>query len=337
MLCARRAACALGAIAIGVLVWVSACATAPAATLPPDLAALEQQMAQLQANSERFSFQEEVSLGELFGSGIPLVLMVAGKGEASDSPPQATAVGGLFGEAEVQTRTIGETTYTYQRQAAELDGGRPWVISQHKAKGAESNGLDLGGVLESDEAGKQGTFSELIEELNGAVSVEESGPVTVDEQRVIEFDATLNPAPLLAQLKAQAKEPKHPLQSLELPPVGGAKKPAKPAPPPSLQMEIFIAPNGLPVRIRVTFADEGVSVAIRVDTLAINVPVHVLAPPAAKTVTEARLKQIERRHAARELKKALRACRRLHGKAASRCRAVAKLESQEPKSSSPPL
>jgi hypothetical protein len=260
-----------------------------------------------------------------------------GEGEASDSPPQATVAGSLLGLPEEQTRVVGNTVYRYRRQAAEIDGGRPWVRSQRRAK-EETHGLDPGGLLESDEAGKQGTFSKLIEELNGALSVEESGPVTVDDQRVIEFDATLDPAPFLAQLKAQPKEPQHPLSlPLETSPVSGPKTPAKPAPPPSLELEVFIAPNGLPVRVRVTLSAEGATIAVRLDTLAINIPVHVEPPPARQTIGEAQLKQIERRRAARELRRALRACRRLHGERASVCRALARAKSRVPRSEALPL
>jgi hypothetical protein len=74
-----------------------------------------------------------------------------------------------------------------------------------------------------------------------------------------------------------------------------------------------------------------------VDTLAINIPVHVTPPPAGQTIDEAQLKQIERRRAARELEQALRACRRLHGKPAARCRALAHVKSRVPSSEASPL
>jgi hypothetical protein len=295
------------------------------APLPPDLVALEQQMAQLQANSERFSFQEEVSLGELLGQGIPLVFIVAGEGEASDSPPQAAFAGGILGLRQEQTRLIGDTVYRYQHAAAEIDGGRSWVRGQPSKQHAQ--GLDPGGVLENDQAGTQGTFSKLIEQLNGALAVRESGPVTVDDQRVVEFDATLDPTPLLAELKSQSKQPRRPLNSLlEIPSVGGSKN-AKPAAPPTLELELFIAPSGLPVRARLTFTAEGATVAVRVDTLAINVPVHVAPPPARQTIDEAQLKRIERRRAERELRQALARCRHLGGKRASACRRLAQSRS----------
>jgi hypothetical protein len=311
--------------------------SAGAVALPADLVALEQQTAQLHASSERFSFQEELAFGGLLGQGTPLLLIVAGAGEAAESPPQSTAVGGILGLPEERTRVIGNSVYRYQRQAAEIDGGRPWVSSQRRAK-EEGQGLDPGGLLESDQAGKQGTFSKLVEELNDALTIEESGPVTVDDQRVIEFDATLDPAPFLAQLKAQSKEPQHPLSSpLETSPVGSRRTSSKPAPPPTLGLEVFIAPNGLPVRARFTFSAEGATVAVRVDTLAINIPVHVTPPPASRTIGEAQLKRLELRRAARELRRALHACRHVRGKRAAECRTIAHIKSRVPSSEGSPL
>jgi hypothetical protein len=323
------------------------CAAVPArasaaAALPPDLVALEQQMAQLQANSVRFSFQEEFGVVGLSGEGAPLLFILAGGGEAGDSPPEGTVTGGLFGQPEEKTRTIGESVYTYRRQAGEIDGRRPWVRSQRPAKEEAApgagTGLDPGSLLENDHPGAQGTFSKLIAQLNGAMTIEESGPATVDGQRVIEFDATLDPAPLLAQLRAESKEPLHPLSSpFGTNHVGGSKTPAKPAPPPTLELEVFIAPSGLPVRVRLTLAAEGATIAIRVDTLAINIPVDVVPPPIQQTIDAAQLKRIERRRAARELKLALRTCGRLRGKSAASCRALVHIRTRVPSAEASPL
>ena len=289
-------------------------------------------MAQLHVNSERVSFQEELSFGELSGSGIPLALIIAGKGEFSDSPPQGSFVAGLLGVDAIQTRVIGESIYTYSQRAAEADGGRPWVRSQRV--GNSSANIDPSGIAGSDQPGPQGTFSKLIEELNSALAIQESGPVTVEDQRVIEFDATLNPTPFLEKLKPQSKEPKHPLNSLlETPET--KKRPAKPTmppPPPSLGLEVFIAPNGLPVRERYTFTAEGVTISVRVDTLATNIPVDVTPPPANQTIDTVRLKQLEQKAAEREQRQALRACRRAAGKHRALCRKIAKLKVRTPHS-----
>jgi hypothetical protein len=300
-----------------------------AAPLPPDLVALEQQMAGLQANSERFLFQFEISAGEHPGQILPFVLLLTGAGESSDSPsPQASIAAGLLGASPQQTRVIGNIVYRYQPQAAEIDGGRPWVSGTHQLK-SETQGLDPSGVLESDVGGRQGTFSKLIEQLNGAQSIVESGPVTVDDQRVTEFDAMLDPAPFMEKLRLQSKHPLHPLGSLlEEPGRGGEKAPAESSPPPTLKLEAFIAPNGLPVRTRFTFTAEGTILAARVDTLAINVPVSVAAPPAAQTIGEAQLKAIEARRAKSMLRQALRECQHLRGKRAAACRRSARLDSR---------
>ncbi len=300
--------------------------SARAAEIPPELAALEQQMAHLQVSSERFTFQEEVATSELLGAGIPLVLIVAGRGEASDSPPEASFEGGLLGTSVVRTVVVGEKEWTYEHEASEVDGGRPWVRRSHKPSSV-GKGIDPGGILEDDESGSEGTFTRLVEELNEAQSVVDSGPVTVDDERVIEFDASINPAPLVAQLETEAKarsSPGHPLDSL-LPELSGGSSgpPSGGYPPPSLGLEVFIAPDGLPVRLRVTFSYQGATVALRVDTLAINVPVQIAAPPAPKTIGEAKLQALQRRRAERELKRALRACKHLRGARARECRAAA--------------
>lgn len=287
---------------------------------PPDLAALEAQMAQLHINTESISFQEEVSLGEFSGSGIPLALIIAGKGEFSDSPPEGEAVAGLLGVDATHTRVIGNNTYTYEPQAAQTDGGRPWV--RKPTKGGQTTGVDPTGMLGSDQPGPQGTFSKLIEQLNSALTIVESGPVTVENQRAIEFDATLDPKPFIEALAAnQPKRLKRPLNSLlETPET--RKRPAKPVPPPSLGLEVFIAPNGLPVRERFTFSDEGATISMRVDTLAVNIPVNVTTPPPAQTIDEAALKRIERRRVAQERKSLRKFCRRHRHRHSACLRAV---------------
>lgn len=307
-----------------------------AVALPPDLAALEQQMAQLHVNTQSISFQEELSLGELDGSGIPLAVIVAGKGEFSDSPPEGKASVGLFGLSSTQTRVIGDTLYTYKRQAAQIDGGRPWVRKQTKS--GQTTGVDPANMLGGDQPGPQGTYSSLVEQLNGALAIVESGPVTVENQRVIEFDATLDPRSLLEKLQAaQPKQSQQPLGSLLGTPET-KKAPAKPPPPPSLELEVFIAPNGLPVRERYTFSDEGVTFSVRVDTLAVGIPVNVTPPPASQTIDEAALKRIERRRAAQALKRLRRACRKQRGRRRANClRAALTLGSEASSSSESPL
>jgi hypothetical protein len=274
---------------------------ARAAELPPELTGLEQQMSQLKASSERFTLQEELSAGEFAGSQLPFSLVLDGRGEASDAPSEAWLEVGILGSVIARERTIGDTEWVYEQRAEELDHGHPWV-QRKRSEASKESALDPGGILEAQAPGQQGTFSKLVEELNGAQSVVDSGPATVEDQRVTEFEASLNPAPLVAELEAQAraKEPeRQPLKSLfpDLP-AGSGSSPQS-YPPPTLELEAFIAPDGLPVRIRVTLTYAGVTVTVRVDTLAINLPVDVTPPPAAQTISQQRLKQLERRRAAR--------------------------------------
>jgi hypothetical protein len=297
-------------------VGLSPAAANAAVAPPPDLAALEQQMAQLHVNTSSISFQEEFSFGGLGGSGIPFSLIIAGKGELSDSPPEGQAVAGIFGLAAAQTRVIGNTVYTYERAAARIDGGRPWVRKQ--AKG-QATGVDPANMLGSDKPGLQGTFSGLIEQLDDALAIVESGPVTVESQRAIEFDATLDPKPFLEKLEAaKPKRPKRPFGSLLEGPEA-SRRPAKPPKPLALGLEVFIAPNGLPVRERYTFSDEGITVAVRVDTLAVNIPVSVTPPPASQTIDEAALQRIERRRAEQFRRQLRRVCRKQHGRQRTNC------------------
>ncbi len=299
---------------------------AGAAELPPELTGLEQQMAQLKVSSERFTLQEELSAGGFLGSQLPFSLVLDGRGEASDAPSESWLEVGILGSVVGRERTIGDTEWVYEQRAEELDHGHPWV-QRKRSEATQESALDPGGILEAQASGQQGTFSKLVEELNGAQAVVDSGPVTVEDQRVIEFEASLNPAPVIAQLEAQAraKEPaRQPLNSLfpELP--GGSGNSPRSYPPPTLELEVFIAPDGLPVRIRVTLTHAGVTITVRVDTLAINLPVDVTPPPVAQTISQQRLKKLERRRAAREAGRKLRACAHLPAKLQKRCRVSAK-------------
>ncbi len=134
---------------------------------------------------------------------------------------------------------------------------------------------------------------------------------------MIEFDAELDPAQLLAKLRSRGKSPlgggANPLEGLGEAvgtPGRGGSEPAIT----KFELEVFIAPNGLPVRTRVTVESKQTTVSFRVDTLATGVPVNVQAPPAKRVITEAALTRIERRRAAR-LGARLRRCSHSHNPA----------------------
>lgn len=305
-----------GVLILSSLIAFAIAAPARAATPPPDLAALEQQMAGLHVSTLRFDLQEEIeisALSSLFAKrgASPIVLIVAGQGVASTSPEELEATAGLGGLPMTRLRVVGGTTYEYRPSEAKFDGHRPWV--SHPAKAGEAAPLGDGAPLAGDTPGPQGSFSGLIEELDGALSITESGPATVDDQRVTEFDAALDPVQLLQKLVTKkAKNPlsggANPLEGLgETAPSG--KHGSEPQIT-ELELEVFIAPNGLPVRTRVTVKAGKTTVSLRVDTLATNISVSVQAPPASETIDKAALEQIEQRRSRRQRAALLKACRR---------------------------
>lgn len=289
--------------------------SARAATPPPDLVALEQQMATLKVSTLRFDLQADIeipALGALLGKhggGSPLVFVVGGEGVASTDPEELEATTGLGGLPQSRVRVVGGEAYDYRPSAGRFDGHRPWV--SRPAKAGEAAPLGSGGPLAGTAPGAQGTFGGLVEELNGALSITESGPATVDDQRVIEFDATLDPAQLLEKLATKAKgrsgAGSNPLEGLGEAVTPSGKHRSGPAIS-KLELEVFIAPNGLPVRTRVTVQAQKMTAIFRVDTLATGIPVDVTAPPAAEVISEAALVRLERRRTARLLASARR-CR----------------------------
>ena len=145
-------------------------------------------------------------------------------------------------------RVIGDTIDRYRPQAVEIDGGRPRVRSQRPAK-EEAQGLDPGGILENDKrvSRARSASSRRARRCAGHRGV---GPCDRRRSAGHRVRRHADPAPFLAQLKSRSKEPQHPLSSpLETSPVSSPKTPAKPSPSPTLELEVFIAPQR-PVRAR---------------------------------------------------------------------------------------
>ena len=90
-------------------------------------------------------------------------------------------------------RTIGSTVYTYMPSVASFDGGRPWVRSRQSSSKSDGESAGLTGMSNSLAATVSGggagstPFAKLIEDVNGALNVQEVGPVTVDGQQTTEF------------------------------------------------------------------------------------------------------------------------------------------------------
>ena len=164
-------------------------------------------MAQLKAGSERFTFQEELSLGTFLGAELPIDLILDGRGEASTSPRRGVARSGdprqhAPSREDRRARTNGSTNRARANWTTAAPGSgaraakeraRPRSTRRHPRR---------------RHAGARGTFTKLVEELDHAQSIVQAGPVTVEGQRVIEFDASLDPAPLVAELEAKQKPPR---------------------------------------------------------------------------------------------------------------------------------
>jgi hypothetical protein len=302
-----RSLVALCACGFSVLVAPTVAQSTP--TLPPDLVALEQKMAALHFNSEQLTVQVEIaSAGGLLGQGTPpLVFLAAGSGVESVAPPEGSFKLELLGQAH-EVRDVGGAVYTEEPEVAKTDGGRPWVRSAGKGV-TPSLGLGPAGLTGATGGGAEGTFGKLVELVNSATSIEEIGPAVVDDQPVIEFSAPID----LTKVAGWSKL----LSSGTSKALGGKVE------EPTSELEIFLAANGLPVRLRISVRADGSAETFTTDTLALEVPVTVQAPPARETIGEAQLKTLQR--AASKRKAALgarRICRKLSAKQATRCRKV---------------
>jgi hypothetical protein len=265
----------------------TAAPAARAVTLPPELLTLEHKLAQLKVSSLRFSLEVVITEAESAKPAKPLVF-VAADGEAGQSPLRSQVDATTVGHHQ-SVRTIGDVRYEYRPQVARRDGGRPWVSSKlspsARAKGSVQQIFSTLVKVPLDAALSE--HRSLAEVLAQAQGVEEVGPTTVDGQQVTQFNATLDPeigqmsSPAPALVEAFTHKP---------PP---AESPVQPAP----VLELFIASSGVPVRTRVTVASGGSSMVADADIPAIDIPVHVAAPPARSTISSARLKRIERQRA----------------------------------------
>jgi hypothetical protein len=285
------------------------------ASLPADLVALEQKTAALRFNTERLTLQIELQSAEgLLGPGSPsLIFLVAGKGQVSASPAEGSFTLSLFGQTS-EIREVGGSLYTYEPSVAKFDGGRSWVRSKAQSP---ASALAVGPVgLGDGMVGAEGSFAGLLALVRAASSVQETGPAIVDDQPTVEFTATIDPRKLAGWNKLLSSGHGQ-----------GLAKELRAKHAPTSRLELFLAANGLPMRIRFTLTANGTIATLTSDTLALEVPVDVHAPPAREVVGEARLKVLQARQRARErasVRRALRRiCAKLPPKPAARCRLAA--------------
>ena len=260
-----------------------------AAPLPPDLLRLEQAMLALRLTSERFSASVSVSgsgapsgplgvFSRVLASAASSLAFITVTGEVGFAPPMASFQINFLG-IKLGARLIGTTLYTEEPFIASLDGGRPWVErdNQHLE---QASGVELGTLGGRPGSGATQAFGALVEELGRARSIRELGTQTVDGQATTGFDATVDLNAVQGTTPAQRRAVARLLKPLA-------------------HLEVFIADDGLPVRVLLRLAirekhpTHHAEVITQEDVLAVNVPVVVTPPPAQETITEAQLQRLE--------------------------------------------
>jgi hypothetical protein len=288
-------------------------ASLPPAPAPPELAALEQKMAQIHFNTEHFRLAAEISLnagafagliggsnsGSLSSEATQIGASSQVRAVASDIPPiqegakitfsaggeGVASISPVAGEFEIKEgkpitweRLVGGKLYQYQPSNPTHHPHRRWVSREEPASyqllGSSSHFAE--GAL----PGTGGGFAGLIALLGKAQRFESSGPATLAGQPVTGFTAILSPADLLSGGNVEKE-----LKELTKSGVTTAS------------LEVLITPAGLPLRVRLVLGGAISSVAIAGEILGLEVPVTVTPPPPRQTITAARLRRIESRHA----------------------------------------
>jgi len=201
-------------------------------SVPPGLQALEQKIRQIRFSTARISGR--FGLGELgpaggeLGTGVKgpnggLLITTVGVFRLSPREAMATSkiegVGLPHGErappgnTTSTERVIGNTIYAYTPSVSSYDGGRPWVRSKQPSPQSNGESTGLSGVSdalaptlsEGDARNASASpFAKLIEDINGALSVQEVGPMIVDGQQVTEFTVSTSLAKVLSPKQLEA-------------------------------------------------------------------------------------------------------------------------------------
>lgn len=275
-LCMRLAAPAgAGALALAGL----GAATAQAATLPPDLQALEQKMTQLQVSTERFAtqFRFGVPLGEGGGKGANFSLTYGITGEAALGSTLKANLALHVGKRVSHEVLVGDTLYVREPWIARFVHGRRWVRIP-KDPLSQVIGFDPTETASSGKGGGPlGTFAKLLGIVNGAQTITETGPATVDGQATTGFLVHFDPKHLLGVFSQEQ------LADLEF--LGK----------PSVELELFVSADGVPVRTLLKMTVSGIAAQASVDILQINAPVSVKVPGRRQYISKALRRKLLKR------------------------------------------
>jgi hypothetical protein len=282
-----------------VLVLAMASSSALAAepvSVPPPLQALEQKMLLIHFNTARVS--GVFALGDLGtpAEGADLAaqanvcesLIVSIDANVRLSPSGTVASSRFEGGPAIRQISIGRTDYIYEPSVKRYDGGRPWVRSVTEAPSKSSKGLfgAMPAVGEDESSASTDVFKRLVETINQAQSIQEAGQTTVDGQQATEYVVTISMATLLAKQLSQKQ-------------IETAKKKSelfKGISEATDTLELFLTPDGMPVRTINVIGPRNEGIGVEQDILAINIPVSIHKPPSNLTVGQVRLRKLEKRY-----------------------------------------
>jgi len=282
---------------------LSATVASAAAVLPPELVALEQHTSELKLASLRFTLDEstivpggdhEVSkLLKLLGADSTTT------GEETLVPPAANVSLDFLGSRQT-VRTVGGVDYVYVGKLARLDHGRPWI---RLGRGGLNELFTVNGhpVPIKKDATPQSSvptlaeppFGALEKDLAGAREVHAVGAGTVDGQPATSFVAVLEPSQL------EGEKP----STLKAAPTPAPQPPTPALQPPTTTLEVSFAQSGLPVRTIIRAQDSQFTDTETLEIPAVNFPLVIDAPPAARTIGIRAYQRLARRSEAMERKR----------------------------------
>lgn len=254
---------------------------APApAVVPPALAALEQKMALLSTRSERYEQTERGFIdvtNEVNGRPVGRTRRVSADGSAT-GPLQGEVVDSTRAR---HTRTLfaGGASYLLVPALARYDGGRPWVREPAEASAAFPYHGGGPGTVSLGGAGPYAGLLDLLASASGQVL--ETGSATIDGQQATGFEASVNPFELIAGLTREDAEDAVLAGYVD-------------------HLTVYLSESGLPLRVVDAEHDRhganSLTLTSETNVLAVEVPVSVKPPPAARTIGQAAYERVLRKH-----------------------------------------